>query len=141
MAVSYETLELDVQSVIFNLIKDNLTTSAKVLDGIPNNLMKGIGFPYVLVRSPVRLSDTPLTNGLREITISVPIHVYVKDKESILRTLLGEIMGILKNNQVTTRENNIFRFMGVGATPHDYEDRNNKIYSVIMNIRYRVVLW
>jgi hypothetical protein len=140
--VTYSTIETDIQTLVYNLIKNNLSTSANVLDGRPDQLMRGVGFPYILVHSPERGQEEKLTNTLRKIPVTLTIEIFASDKESIVRTLSGEALGILKTNQNTTRDDKVFKYLvNNSALNIDIAENDKKIFSMIMIVGYEVYLF
>lgn len=122
-------------------IKYTSDKQATVLDGRPDQLMKGIGFPYVLVHSPERGQEEMMTNTMRKIPISLTLEIFASDKESIVRTLAGQVFGILRNNKTITRGKKVFKYIvNTSALNIDVNENDKKIFSIVADVTYEVYI-
>lgn len=141
MGVTYNSIETDTQALVYGILNSNMTTSCKVLDGRPQGLMTLTGFPYVLVHSPERGQEKMLTNKLRMIPITIIVEIFVRDKESLVRTLTGEALGLLESHQQTTRNGKNFKYKtnstNLNITPIAGQDAKT-IFQMTCTISYEV---
>lgn len=136
--MEYSDIETDVQTIVYNLIKDNKVLSYNVLDGRPEQMIRMNGFPYVLVHTPERNDEKMLTHRIRLIPLEMTIEIFCTEKESLLRSLTGEVLGILHANQRTTRGNKIFKYK-TAKTNFDIDFTENiKIFKMTCTINYEV---
>jgi len=142
--VTYNSIETDTQALVYGIINDNITTSCKVLDGRPQGLMNLTGFPYVLIHSPERGDEKMLTNKIRMIPLNLTVEIFVRDKESIVRTLTGEVLGLLQSNQNITRGSNHFKYKtnstNLTITPLGGKP-SKTIYQMTCSINYEVTVF
>jgi len=105
--MAYSSMIQVAQSTIRNLIYDNRTDpygDIKVLDGNPQDIMKGTGYSFVIVQTPTT-NEERLTMGHNPIfknTISVSIEIWSR-RESSAREISDMVRNILKTQQATTR--------------------------------------
>jgi len=103
----YSSIYDTVQSTIHDILTNDTTLTAlttNILDGEPKNLMKGIGFPYVIINTP-SISDEnrlSLSNTTFGCNVIVPISVYDKVEKNV-RRVSDAVRRALKSNQNTTR--------------------------------------
>lgn len=107
MAVTtYNNIQSNVQSTIHSIISDNITsTTANIIDGTPTNLIRGHGFPYILIRTPTVSDTLPVfRSNLSEVIITTDIEVWTK-QESLARTLSDSVRQHLRASaNITTFE-------------------------------------
>lgn len=90
-------------------IVDMLTTNAiiadyttNILDGIPTNLYRGVGFPYIVVNTPT-VSDDRYTQTQIRSMLTFTIEIYDK-KENNVREIADAIKNCLYSEQAQLRE-------------------------------------
>lgn len=152
-AVAYATLLDDIQTQVFNILSNDTTqtitfhnnttgtlkSNVKVLDGIPQPLAKGEGFPYLLVRTPYT-SKKRITSTKFRITTTVPIWIF-DTKEKNVRRILDAADNALKTNQATTRAVHLWEYLSsssdVSVSP--IPESGNTLYQGNLNIEYKSV--
>ena len=78
-----------------------LSADVKILDGIPVDMLKGIGFPYIIVHTPEENTER-LTFSKHKTEFTV--HIEILDRrESNVRILSDEVKNALDSNQNTTK--------------------------------------
>jgi hypothetical protein len=138
---TYNSIETDIQTIVYNIINSNKVTACTVLDGMPDQLMKLQGFPYVLVHSPERGEEKMLTHKIRLIPLDLTIEIFARDKESIARTLAGEVLGRLQSNQATTFNSKVFKYKTSKTNLNiDYVE-NVKIFKITATVKYEVMVF
>lgn len=120
-------LNSDTASITFTY-KDNTTgasslSSFKILDGLPSELLRGTGFPYIIVHTPEENTQR-LTAGFAPTFVSIlEIQIDVVDKmEGNVRLIADRIRQRLYNLRATsgtttgTRPQNFILHYGGGIT-------------------------
>jgi len=103
-----KNIHMLVQKTIWNiLLSDSMVAyfTPKVIDQIPTALMKGSGFPYIIVYTPT-VSKNQLTlssSGLIDKTVHIMIETYDK-KQINVRQLADAIDTALTTNQTAVTE-------------------------------------
>jgi len=144
--VTYEDLLTESQANVWNTRKANTTIlsyTKNILDGVPEGLTKGTGFPYVVVATPTIESEPNLCFGGRKMsTINFEIRVYNK-KESVNRLLCDAIRYCLENN-LSTFKNDYGMMKYLNTSTHRsfyYQEDGSVIYEYFINVTYEVVKW
>ena len=98
----YATLQSSLQSTVYTLLSDNID-NVTVVDGVPKALLKGTGFPYIIVRTPTPTDEiVTFSTTFRETTPSLDIEIW-SEQESVVRTLSDSVREVLLENEATLR--------------------------------------
>lgn len=104
MTSTYGTILNNLQSTVYNIIKNDSTVQSKttnVMDGVPAQMIRGVGFPYILVHTPEG-SEERVT--ITKFKVNATVHIEVVSKtESIVRETADAVRDALRSNQSTTR--------------------------------------
>lgn len=120
---TYGIIESNVQSTIYGILSADssiATMTNNIMDGMPPNLSKGLGFPYIIIHTPT-VEEQRLTNTKFFDLVTVHIQIYDK-KEGNVRQLAGYVRNALRTNQSTTRDAALFWYNRSGnRTALNYE--------------------
>ena len=112
----YKNIEDELHTAVYNIIKNDPDISSyttNIYDGIPVQLRRGTGFPYIIVHTPtVREDQITVTKSMVDSTIQTEI---IDKKESNVRILVGLVRHALKINRVTLRGNTFYLY-NIGRT-------------------------
>ena len=73
----------------------------QILDGVPVGLIKGTGFPYIIVHTP-EVEETRLSFSKHKIELNVHIEIITR-REGQVRILTDAVKDSLQNSQNTTK--------------------------------------
>ena len=107
----YENLEDTLHTLIYNILKSDsniLSYTSNIYDGVPVQMRKGTGFPYIIVHTPI-VRESQITGSKSRVTLRAHIEVIDK-KESNVRKLSGYVRSALKSNRTITFEDNLFNY-------------------------------
>jgi len=107
LTITYGNIETELQSTVYNILKNDTTVSslAKVLDGIPLELTKGRG-AYVLVHCPEITSKRMTNNGKFEVIGTI----LLRTNESVTCNSHAYLFNIEGTNFSKTREGSVNYF-------------------------------
>lgn len=100
MVVTYGTMLAAAQSAVWGILSIDaaiLAIITNVLDGVPTNLYKGVGFPYLIVPSPDVDERQDRLHCIRA-TIILELQCWAK-KESVARELADAVRNALAMNR------------------------------------------
>ncbi len=152
MVVNYNTILEDVQSQIHTILSSDTTSitfhngvigtiasNIKVLDGVPETLVRNVGFPYILVQTPYT-SESRIAQNKFRVIINVPIEVYDTVEKNV-RRITDTIRKILKSSQATTRAIQLYEYHAdTVSLSRQIIDTGKTVYTGNVNIEYRAVL-
>lgn len=141
MTITYGNIETELQSTVYNILKNDTTVSslAKVLDGIPLELTKGRG-AYVLVHCPEITSKRMTNNGKFEVIGTILIEcVTASMKESIVRTIVAAVREALRTNESVTRNSHAYLFNIEGTNFSKTREGSVNYFNVDIEVSYRMV--
>ena len=110
-AISYSTIVDSSQGALVSILKDDDTIAdytTNVFDGVPTSLLRGTGFPYVVVHTPT-LKEDRYTQSRFRVMLDFRIQIYDK-KESNLRPLADAVRNCLKTYQSYERAYRLTNF-------------------------------
>lgn len=112
--VKKTNMHMLVQKVVWKLLQADTTLdywipSNHIIDQIPPAMMKGAGFPYIIVHTPT-ITEEPLTLGpSRKVENTIRIKIETYDKKQInIRRIADAIKNTLSTNQATTKATLIY---------------------------------
>jgi len=137
--VEYDTLLVNIQTTVYNIIKGNATVLAlnpKVVDGIPYTAMtKGLGFPYIIV--PIaKIAENPLTFSKKKIAVVVSVSIFSR-KAGNIRSLADAIRKAMTDNESTTVAGKLYNLKIVnGTTTTSIMADSKPIYEFTLDLNY-----
>lgn len=155
---TYSNISDKLQSTVFGIINADSTSltfkdangsditatlqdDMTVLDGIPEKLLRGEGFPYVIIRTPTRAEVVKGNNPSKSIVIlNQEIEIWTK-KEGDGRIWFDAIANSLRSNQATTRVEKFYIHEGIDlsdVSPTTFDDES-VAWNLTLNIKYRFV--
>jgi len=136
-STTYANASSNIQTTIYNLLNSNLS-NVNVLDGTPKQLMKGTGFPYVIVRTPTLSDDNiVLNNRFAEVTAVMEIEIW-SEKESVVRSFYDSIRSIFRDNLSTTEGIKIFNYVISSSTLATFQVSENKtVHKMTLLARFK----
>lgn len=101
----YNILKSDTTTITFTHADSEITTRTlgdlNIMDGIPVQLIEGVGFPYIIVHTPEENSERlTLTKHKTEFNVHIEI---IGKYEGNVRTLTDAVKDALHNAQATTK--------------------------------------
>ena len=119
----FSTIVRDLQSDIIDILKADTTTFSitlseggdqdaslsqfTILDGMPTDLIKGTGFPYIIVHTPTEETFKKTLNTKYQSNLEIQIEVYDR-RESCVRTLIDMVRSSVLNGIATWRARDMF---------------------------------
>jgi len=136
---NYNQILQNGQSVLRTLIYNNATVAAittKVLDGVPTELIKGTGFPYIIVHMP-RISEDTLRIRRKRVIILSTIEVWDK-RESVVRTLCDAIRQAVVDGDSSMKAEGFFE-RNIDSSGLDFTilTDNTALYTGTITISYK----
>ena len=153
LANAIQTLQSNIISILqadttlLTFTHANKTTDSQslskltIVDGIPAGLLRGEGFPYIIVHTP-EIDSTRLT--MRKHKEEMTIHIEIIDRmEGNVRILLDGVISAINNAQVTTKGSGYWWFgrkmrNNINFTPLEYETGMKPVWHADLFLTY---LW
>ena len=105
MESTYSNILLSSQNSVWTYIRadlenqtNNSLRTKNVLDRIPENLTRGVGFPYVIVPLP-SISEERFTMTQKRIFVNFDIEVWIKNNSTVV--LIDRVRALLSSNSST----------------------------------------
>jgi len=139
MTVStYGNLQDNAQSTVHGIVNaDSIVQgfTKNIVDGVPEGLTRGVGFPYVVIPTPT-VSEERLTFTLKKVFVEFPIEIWTT-RESVCRKLSDAVRNTLKTNLSTTEAAYLkdFNVTSSGVSPTILPD-GKTVYTNIIRVRF-----
>lgn len=138
---TYANVLDNAQTTIRNLlVADSTVTtySPKVVDGTPEALTRGVGFPIVIVHTP-EISEEFYSFTTKKIMITFGIEVVGK-VETNVRKLTDAVRNALSANQATTIGVKVFKFLNASTSlGKDELPDGTPLYTNVITVSYQWV--
>jgi hypothetical protein len=140
--IAYENVSSELQSQIREILADSSSNTyaltQNVMDGMPIDLIKGRGFPYVLVHSPV-ISEDRLTMSKFIMTANVRIEI-ISEQEQHARSVYDAVRQDLKED-TTIKANQGYWYRNATSSINysrvELGGRMKGFWTITANIEYR----
>jgi hypothetical protein len=142
-AIPYSTIVDSSQEALVTILKDDATIAAyttNILDGIPTSLLRGTGFPYLIVHTPV-VKEERYTQTRFKIMLDFRIQVFDK-KESNLRPLIDAVRNCLKTYQSYERQYRLTNFtINSSDLSREFlpDEESTPVWVYTLNVEFRWV--
>lgn len=84
---------------------------SKILDGVPSDMLKGTGFPYIIVHTPEQDTNRLTLGDSFKLKTEFSVHIEVIDRrERNVRILTDGVIDALFDAQTTTRADGFYLF-------------------------------
>lgn len=123
---NYANLQTEIQSAIYDLLNSNIS-NVTVVDGLPNELMRGTGFPYIIVRTP-NPQDNNITFSSTFVETTVPVEIEIwSQQESVVRSISDSVREVLLTNVATLEGEGAFNGRVQNSSINPFSISENKV--------------
>jgi len=140
MVVTYDNIETEVQTTIYNIISNDSSITAKttnIFSGIPKALKRGTGYPYILIHYPEARIEFWNDNNSYSSDIITTIEI-LSLKESNVAEIAALIRKSLIDNQATTDTANLTQLRISDSVRDTTIDANDKIvHKITFDVFYK----
>jgi hypothetical protein len=134
---TYSSILSTAQSTLWAAISGNaiiIASTAKVVDGLPVQLLKGTGFPFIIVHTP---SSPENFKSFRKRSGQVAFSIEIWDKKELISRVLADAVRNAVYTDVTMNAAGfVLRDMQVQAVNMSVQEDSSVIYTTIINVTY-----